>query len=94
MSGIKLRLAPNVLLLLSAASLAAFEHPSAGEQHLLYVASPGIRNYTQYGGEGILVFDIDEGFRFVRRIPTWQPAPGKQPENVKGIAAGAATGRI
>jgi DNA-binding beta-propeller fold protein YncE len=94
MSGIKLRLARNILLLLSAASLVAFERPSAGEQHLLYVASPGIRNYTQYGGEGILVFDIDHGFRFVKRIPTWPAAPGKQPENVKGIAASAATGRI
>jgi DNA-binding beta-propeller fold protein YncE len=93
MSRIKLRSAPNVLLLLSAASLFGFERPSTG-QHLLYVASPGIRNYTRYGGEGILVFDIDEGFRFVKRIPTWQVAPGKQPENVKGIAASAATGRI
>jgi hypothetical protein len=38
---------------------------------LLYVASPGIRNYVEYGGVGILVFDIDNGYKFVRRIPTW-----------------------
>ena len=93
MSGIKLGLAANIFLLFPAVSLLAFERPAA-EHHLLYVASPGIRNDTEYGGEGILVFDIDHGFRFVRRIPTWRVPPGKQPENVKGIAASAATGRI
>jgi hypothetical protein len=44
---------------------------TAAAQHLLYVASPGIRNYVEYGGVGILVFDIDNGYKFVRRIPTW-----------------------
>src|SRR5262249_4602262 len=39
-------------------------------QRLLYVAVPGIRNYLEYGGHGLLVFDIDRGHRFVRRIPT------------------------
>ncbi|SRR6266496_1268510 len=64
------------------------------EQHLLYVASPGIRNYTEYGGIGILVFDIDHGYKFVRRIPTWNVPEGAKPENVKGIAASAKTGLI
>ena len=36
---------------------------------------------------GILVFDIDHGYKFVRRIPTWDVPQGKEPENVKGIAA-------
>ena len=63
-------------------------------QHLLYVASPGTRNYVEYGGVGILVFDIDNGYKFVRRIPTWEVPDGKQPENVKGIAASAKSGRI
>jgi DNA-binding beta-propeller fold protein YncE len=95
MSGIKLRFVANTpLLLLFAVSLLVGKSPSAGRQHLLYVASPGIRNYTQYGGVGILVFDMDQGFRFVRRIPTWSGSPRQQPENVKGIAASAATGRI
>jgi hypothetical protein len=58
----------------------------AAAQHLLYVASPGIRNYVQYGGVGILVFDVDNGYKFVRRIPTWDVPEGKKPENVKGIA--------
>jgi DNA-binding beta-propeller fold protein YncE len=63
-------------------------------RHLLYVATPGIRNYVEYGGVGILVFDIASGYTFVRRIPTWEIARGAQPENVKGVAANAATGRI
>src|SRR5215469_6037390 len=68
---------------------------TAGEQHYLYVASPGTRNYLEYGGIGVLVFDIDHGYKFVRRIPTWDlPAAGKQAENVKGIAASAKTGRF
>src|SRR6266403_2942743 len=42
-----------------------------GEKHLLYVAVPGIRNYVEYGGVGILVYDIGAGHKFVKRIPTW-----------------------
>src|SRR6185312_10838663 len=64
------------------------------EQHLLYVASPGVRNYTEYGGVGVLVFDIDQGYKFVRRIPTWNVPQGDKPENVKGIVASAKTGRV
>jgi DNA-binding beta-propeller fold protein YncE len=67
---------------------------AASEQHLLYVANPGTRNYVEYGGVGISVFDIDNGYKFVRRIPTWDVPEGKQPENVKGIAASAKTGRV
>jgi DNA-binding beta-propeller fold protein YncE len=66
----------------------------AAEQHLLYVASPGTRNYLEYGGVGVLVFDIDNGYKFVRRIPTWSVPEGGQAENVKGIAASAQTGRV
>jgi len=66
----------------------------AKEGRFLYVATPGIRNYVQYGGIGIIVFDIDNGHRFVKRIPTWQPPEGKDPENVKGIAASAKTGKL
>ena len=64
------------------------------ERHLLYVASPGTRNYVEYGGVGLLVFDIDDGYKFVRRIPTWATAEGAKVENVKGIAASAQTGRV
>src|SRR5215472_11093081 len=65
-----------------------------GEHHLLYVAVPGIRNYVEYGGVGILVYDIDAGHKFLKRIPTWDVPPGQQPENVKGIAASAKTGKL
>jgi len=68
--------------------------PKPATQHLLYVASPGTRNYTEYGGVGILVFDIDHGYKFVRRIPTWDAPEGKKVENVKGIAASAKTGTV
>lgn len=68
--------------------------PAAAEQHYLYVASPGTRNYVEYGGVGILVFDIDRGYKFVKRIPTWKVPEGREPENVKGIAASAQTGRV
>ena len=80
-------LAPLGLLLLATA-------PAPKEHHLLYVASPGTRNYTEYGGVGLLVFDIDDGYRFVRRIPTWSVPGGKTAENVKGIVASARTGRV
>jgi len=53
--------------------------------HYLYVAAPGIRNYLQYGGHGLLVFDMDDHFRLVRRIPTAGLDKG-QPSNVKGVA--------
>lgn len=64
------------------------------QQHLLYVASPGIRNYVEHGGVGVLVYDIDDGYKFVKRIPTWDVAPGQKIENVKGIAASAKTSRV
>src|SRR5207244_1916850 len=61
---------------------------------LLYVASPGIRNYVEYGGVGVLVYDIDSGHRWVRRIPMPQIQSGQTVENVKGISASAKTGRL
>jgi hypothetical protein len=66
----------------------------AAEKHLLYVAEPGIRNYVEHGGVGVLVFDVADGHRFLRRIPTFATKPGQEPEAVKGICASAATGRL
>jgi DNA-binding beta-propeller fold protein YncE len=59
----------------------------------LYVAAPGIRNYLEFGGAGILVFDRDRAFAFVKRIETPASRQAK-PENVKGICACAATRRL
>src|SRR5262245_5611350 len=64
------------------------------EQRRLYVAVPGIRNDLQYGGIGILVYDMDAGHKFIKRIPTWNYAHGEDAENVKGIAASAKTGKL
>lgn len=63
-------------------------------RHYLYVAEPGIRNYTQYGGHGVLVYDIDAGYTFVKRIPTGSIDEKGVPVNVKGICASAATDRL
>ena len=54
--------------------------------HYLFVAVPGIRDYLGYGGHGLLVFDIDHGHRFVKRIETRGFHPDGKPSNVKGIA--------
>ena len=58
----------------------------------LYVAEPGIRNYTQYGGHGIIVYNIDKDYQFVRRIPFSGLKDDGTPDNVKGICGNAGTG--
>jgi hypothetical protein len=79
-----------LLLLLAGFSPAV----DAQEQRLLYVASPGIRNYLEFGGHGVLVFDIDRDHRFVRRIPFEGLDEQGTPLNVKGICASALTQRL
>lgn len=59
---------------------------SSGLRHYLYVAVPGIRDYLGYGGHGLLVFDMDNDHRFVKRIPTKGFHPNGTSSNVKGIA--------
>jgi len=66
----------------------------AARQRLLYVAAPGIRDYVEYGGHGLLVFDIDRNHKFVKRIPTGGLNESGKPINVKGICASAKTKRI
>jgi DNA-binding beta-propeller fold protein YncE len=86
-----------LLALLAAAGAATAAEPRATgdkERSFLYVAVPGIRNYVEFGGIGLLVFDRDDGYRFVKRIPTWSVPSGEEPENVKGIAASAPDARI
>ncbi|GAC1515688.1 MAG: hypothetical protein NVS1B4_07210 [Gemmatimonadaceae bacterium] len=79
---------------LPAPLLATATRTTARETHLLYVAEPGIRNYVEWGGVGILVYDIERDFRLVRRIPTLVPIPGESVEPVKGICASGVTGRV
>ncbi len=63
----------------------AFAGPAPVKRYL-YAAVPGIRDYLGYGGHGILVFDMDNNHRFIKRISTQGLHPNKTPSNVKGIA--------
>jgi hypothetical protein len=72
----------------------AVDMAHAAERRLLYVATPGIRDYLEYGGHGLLVFDVDHGHRFLKRIPTGGLNRAGKPLNVKGICASVKTRRI
>src|SRR5216110_921122 len=74
-------------------SLRAVVHEAA-IKHYLYVAVPGIRDYLGYGGHGILVFDIDNNHRFVKRIATKGLHPDGTPSNVKGVVVSVALNSI
>ena len=77
----------SMLILMSAWHLPVQRSSSPAEiKHYLYVAVPGIRDYLGYGGHGILVFDIDNNHRFVKRMTTKGFHPDGTPSNVKGIA--------
>jgi DNA-binding beta-propeller fold protein YncE len=83
-------------LLIGAVSLSLMgaERASPAERKLLYVATPGIRDELQYGGHGILVFDIENGHKFVRRITSAGLNENGKPLNVKGICANINTKRL
>jgi hypothetical protein len=67
---------------------------SEPERRLLYVAMPGVRNYLEHGGHGVLVFDIANSHRFVRRIPSAGLDEKGKPLNVKGVCASASLKRL
>lgn len=95
-----MRIGPTIWLLLlllfgcHVSAMASAPNEGAETRRFLYVAVPGIRNYLEYGGHGLLVFDIDHGHRFVKRIPTGGLNAKGEPLNVKGICAHADTGRV
>src|SRR6266851_261517 len=71
------------------------------KQRFLYAALPGVGggNNLKFGGAGILVFDIDHGHTFVKRMALGgAPLPtigrGSGQEAIKGIAAHARTARL
>lgn len=76
----------TLFLTMLTANLSAQSSEKGVTKHYLYVATPGIRNYLGYGGHGILVFDIDNNHRFVKRIQTAGLRKDGTPSNVKGIA--------
>ncbi len=82
------------ILLVLIVSTVCSAQPAEQSQHLLYVATPGIRNYLEYGGHGILVFDVDNNFKFIKRIETQGLKDDGTPSNVKGIAVSAFTNSI
>ena len=63
-------------------------------RRFLYVAVPGAGNETEYQGVGILVYDIDDGHKFVKRIPTWPERAGSAAGTRAGIAASASARRL
>jgi hypothetical protein len=66
---------------------------AAEEQRLLYVAVSASNSADPDRSIRILLFDIADGHRFVRRIPVW-PARSGEGETIRGIAAHAGTGRL
>src|SRR5262245_63694061 len=92
-------IARRILLLLvlvgcAFANQSRAQEPGTKDHRLLYVAVPGVRDYLEYGGHGLLVYDIDNGHKFVKRIPTLGVDEQGRPLNVKGICASALTGRV
>ncbi len=86
-------LATTVTGLAVSGALAA-EATARGTRKFLYVAVPGVRDYLQFGGHGILVFDLEDGHRFVKRIPSAGLTEQGKPINVKGVCACPATRRL
>ena len=68
--------------------------PAPQEQRYLYVAVPGSDVADPDRSVRILVFDITNAHRFVRRIPVWPAAHGEDAEVVRGTAASARAGRL
>jgi DNA-binding beta-propeller fold protein YncE len=76
-----------------AASLTGAARAETAIARRLYVVCPGIRDYLEFGGAGILVFDIDNGHKFIKRIATDASSVAK-PRNIKGVVANPATRKL
>jgi hypothetical protein len=85
-----------ILFLAIAGGMAIAANAKSSPQRLLYVASPGVRNILDWGGHGVLVFDIDDHHRFLKRIGLDGYGTNERGAvlNVKGICASAKTGRL
>jgi hypothetical protein len=64
------------------------------ERRFLYNAVPGKGSALQYGGTGILVFDVTDPTHpnMVKRIPTWDNPAWQGPEPIRGINASGSLG--
>lgn len=83
---------PFAALLVTAKAFSVGPKPRV--HHYLYVAVPGIRDYLGYGGHGLLIFDMDDHHKFVKRISTGGLHPNGKPSNVKGIAVSVSLNSI
>src|SRR6188768_1154428 len=85
----------GLLLIIASAWVPSTEKKSIAKVvKYLYVAVPGIRNYLEYGGHGILVYDLSDNYRLVKRIATGGLKADGTPSNVKGVAVSLATNSI
>jgi DNA-binding beta-propeller fold protein YncE len=93
------------MLALAAVAVVAVQTQAPQRKRFLYAALPGVGggNNLKYGGAGILVFDIDNAHKFVKRVPLQGEPPPPPPPNarpgsgqeaIKGIAAHAGTARL
>jgi DNA-binding beta-propeller fold protein YncE len=57
----------------------------------LYVTVPGVGSEIEAGGAGIVVFDVDDNYKFIKRIPMPQV---RGPETSKGVYASLKTGLL
>jgi hypothetical protein len=65
------------------------------DRNYLYVASPSLGRQLERGGHGILVFDIDDHHKFVKRIASaGLSRETGLPLSMKGIVASAVTNRL
>lgn len=62
-------------------------------RRMLYVVCPGIRDYPEFGGAGVLVFDRDNDHKFVKRIGT-SASKASTPRNIKGVVANPLTRKL
>jgi DNA-binding beta-propeller fold protein YncE len=64
-------------------------------RQLLYVALPGTLEATGFrNGLGLVVLDVNDNYRFVKRIPTWDTPASMSPEQVAGVTASPVTNMI
>src|SRR5690349_12417094 len=68
----------------------AEEKPPVMDGTYVYAAVPGVGSDLNKGGDGIVVFDADHEFKFVKRIPL-PISRGRRAGAARGIVASVAT---
>ncbi len=96
------RITLGALCLLAAFVTLTLPGQAQQTRRYIYAALPGVGGGSnmKYGGAGIVVFDIDNGHKFVKRVPLQGAPPpigrngAPAQEAIKGIAAHAQTARL